>query len=365
MPMDTSLHAVRRARRSFVAFVLLAAPSLPLLAGPTTTAHASARYVSSTPEAGGFVTSAPTNVRITFDEEVKTPGSNISVVALGGAEVNGGLVAVDNGDHKTLVVPLKSGLANGLYTVNWVSLSNKDGSTQKDAFNFGLRAGAAPPVMHLDQESIDMGQKLGITGSGYKPNGSVVVSAGADDEFVDAGKADASGTFHGSVVLPADLPLGMQTVTVADGDGAKATADLQVKWGGWPPLKVTVAADTAKDDVTFTVNLFNRSEYHLLVNAARLRLPEGTSYKEADNYGRLNSAGEVTWDTIDLPPHGSFGPFTVVVDTTKLKDGSDVTGWVWAQFSHREEKADDGTVLPPFVSSAVSKPATVRSGGLH
>jgi hypothetical protein len=30
-------------------------------------------------------------------------------------------------DHTTLVVPLKSGLANGLYTVNWVSVSAKDG----------------------------------------------------------------------------------------------------------------------------------------------------------------------------------------------------------------------------------------------
>ncbi|MDQ6675404.1 MAG: copper resistance protein CopC [Chloroflexota bacterium] len=363
--MPTFLSAVRRARRGLLTVVLLAAPSVPLLAGTTTIAHASARYVSSTPEKGGFLTAAPSNVRITFDEEVTMPGSNISVVALGGAEVNGGPVSVDPSDHTTLVVPLKSGLANGLYTVNWVSMSSKDGSSQKDAFNFGLRTGAAPPVMHLDRQSVDMGQMLGITGSGYKPNGSIVVSAGDDDEFVDVGKSDAAGTFHGTVVLPADLPLGTQTVTVADGDGAKATSDLQVKWGGWPPLKVTVAADTAKDDVTFKVNLFNRSDYHLMVDATRVRLPEGTTYKSADSYGRLNSAGEATWDSIDLPPHGSTGPLTLVVDTTKLKDGSSVMGQVWAQFSHSQEAASDGTLLPAFVSSAVSKPATVRSGGLH
>ncbi|MGI9147345.1 MAG: copper resistance CopC family protein [Chloroflexota bacterium] len=338
---------------------------MPLLAATATMAHASARYVSSTPEAGGFLTSAPTSVRVTFDEEVKLPGSNISVVALGGAEVNAGPAVVDASDHKTLVVPLDSGLANGLYTVNWVSLSNKDAITQRDAFNFGLRVGAAPPVMHLDRDTVDKGQMLGITGSGYKPNGSIVVSAGDDDEFVDAGRADASGVFHGSVVVPENLPLGLQAVTVADGYGAKATRDIRVKWGGWPPLKVTVAADTAKDDVTFTLNLSNRSDYHLMVNAARLRLPEGTTYKSADSYGRLNSAGEATWDSIDLLPHGSTGPLTVVVDTTKLKDGSDVTGWVWAYFSHSQETASDGTLLPAFVSSADSKPATVRSGGLH
>ncbi|GAC1320614.1 MAG: hypothetical protein NVSMB2_16670 [Chloroflexota bacterium] len=363
--MDTSFPAMRRARSGLLALFVAAVTAVSLSAGPATIAHASARYVSSTPEAGGFLTSAPAAVRITFDEDVTMPGSNISVVAVGGAEVNGGPVAVDASNHKTLVVPLKSGLANGLYTVNWVSLASKDGSRQQDAFNFGLRAGAAPPVVHLDRETVEMGQMLGITGSGYKPNGSIVVSAGDDDEFVDAGKADATGLFRGDVALPADLPLGIQTVTVADGDGAKATADLQVKWGGWPPLKLTVAADTNKDDVIFTVNVFNRSDYHLRVDAARLRLPEGTEYKTADNGGRLNSAGEATWDAIDLPPHGAAGPLTLLVDTTALKDGSDVTGWVWAQFSHPQEHSDDGMVLPAFVSSAVSKTATVRSGGLH
>ncbi len=362
--MDTSHSTLRRARRGLLALAVSAAPLMPLLGG-TPIAHASARYVSSSPDAGGFISWAPTSVRITFDEDVTTPGSNISVVALGGAEVNGGPVGVDPANRKTLVVPLKAGLSNGLYTVNWVSLAAKDGSRQTDSFNFGLRAGAAPPVMHLDRQTIDMGQKLGITGSGYKPSGAIVASAGDDDEFVDAGRADANGQYSGSVLLPADLPLGKQTITVADGDGAKATNDIQVKWGGWPPVKVTLTADTAKDEMTFTVTLFNRSDYHLVVDAARVRLPDGTAFKSADSYGRLNSAGEATWDTIDLPAHGSAGPFALVVDTTKLKDGTDVTGWVWTQFSHASETAADGTVLPQFTSSATSKPATGRSGGLQ
>ncbi len=363
--MHTCLFPVRRARRGLLALTVFAAPFLPLLAGTPPIAHASARYVSSTPESGGFLTSAPPSVRITFDEEVATPGSTVSVVAVGGAEVNDGAVTVDATDRRTLVAPLKSGLANGLYTVKWVSLSNKDGTRQQDSFNFGLRAGAAPPVLQLDRQTVEMGQLLEIIGSGYKPNGSIVVSAGDDDEFVDAGTADASGVFHGSVGLPGDLSLGMQTISVADGDGAKATADVQVKWGGWPPVKVTLRADTGKDDVTFTVNLWNRSDYHLVVDAARLRLPAGTSYKTADGNGRLDSAGEATWDTIDLAPHGSAGPFTLVVDTRSLEDGSPVTGWSWVQFSHAEQQAKDGTLLPPFVSSAISKPATVRSGGLR
>jgi hypothetical protein len=124
-------------------------------------------------------------------------------------------------------------------------------------------------------------------------------------------------------------------------------------------------ADTAQNEMTFTVTLFNRSDYHLMVDAARMRLPDGTGFKSADSDGRFNSAGEATWDTIDLPAHGSAGPFALVVDTTKLKDGTDVRGWVWVQFSHAPETDSDGTLLPRFTSSANSKPATARSGGLH
>jgi len=55
----------------------------------------------------------------------------------------------------------------------------------------------------------------------------------------------------------------------------------------------------------------------------------------------------------------------VGLDTTKLKDGVDVTSWAWVMYSHAQEKADDGTLLPSFQSAAVSAAATARAGGLH
>lgn len=329
------------------------------------TAHAHARYASSVPESGGFVTSAPSNVKITFTEEVKLSGSNISVIAPGGKEVNAGPVGFDGNDRTTLVVQLATGLSNGLYTVNWVSVSDQDGDKDEGAFNFGVRAGAPPPVTHVDQASVDVGQRVSISGWGYKPNGSIVVSAGDDDEFVDASKADADGRFSKSVQLPPDLPFGKQTITVADGDGAKATSDVMVKWGGWPPVKVHVDASGAPNDMTFSITLINRSHYNLQVNAARLKLPEGTAYKSADAGGRLNAFGEATWDTFELPARGSVGPLNVVLDTTRLKDGVDVTAWAWVIYSHAQQKSDDGTLLPAFQSSAVSPAATARAGGLQ
>jgi len=329
------------------------------------TAHAHARYVTSVPDSGDFVTSAPSSVKVTFSEEVKLSGSNISVIAPGGTEVNAGAVGFDGSDRKTLSVPLPSGLANGLYTVNWVSISDQDGDKEDGAFNFGLRAGVAAPVLHVDRASADVGQRLTLSGSGYKPNGSIVISAGDDDEFVDAGRADASGQFNLAAALPSDLPFGKQTITAADGDGAKATGEVMVRWGGWPPLKVHVDASGARDDMTFSVTLTNRSDYAVRVNAARLQLPPGTTFKSADNGGRLDAFGEASWDTFELPARGSVGPLNVVLDTTKLKDGDDVTAWAWVTYSHAQEQGDDGSLLPSFQSSAVSPPATARAGGLQ
>jgi methionine-rich copper-binding protein CopC len=338
---------------------------LSIAAPLTATAHAQPRYASSVPDSGGFVTSVPSSVKITYTEEVKLSGSNISVIAPGGKEVNAGPIAFDGSDRKTLVVPLASGLTNGQYTVNWVSISTQNGDKEEGGFNFGVRAGAPPPVMHVEPASVDVGQMVTISGAGYKPNGSIVVSAGDDDEFVEAGRSDATGTFSKTVQLPPDLPYGSQTITAADGDGAKATQDVMVMWGGWPPVKVHVDASGAPDDMTFSVTLTNRSDYSLQIKAARLKLPEGTSYKSADSGGRLNAFGEATWDTFDLPAHGSVGPLSVVVDTNTLKDGQDVTAWAWVLYNHAQKKSDDGTVLPQFQSSAVSAVATARAGGLQ
>ncbi len=41
---------------------------------------------------------------------------------------------------------------------------------QTDSFNFGLRAGAAARVVHLDDQTIDGGQPLRVTGSGFNPD---------------------------------------------------------------------------------------------------------------------------------------------------------------------------------------------------
>jgi methionine-rich copper-binding protein CopC len=360
--MHMSDRCVRRRRiaRGLLTASLLASPLLSLVFGGTV--HAHARYVSSKPEQGGFVTSAPPVVKISFSEEVRISGSSISVQAPGGAEVNAGPSAFDGSDRKTLAVPLKSGLVNGLYTVNWVSVSDQDGDIEQGAFNFGLRANTAPPSIMVDRALADTGEMVTFTGDGFKPNGAIVVSAGDDDQFVEGGKADAAGRVSIGVRVPGDLPYGKQPFTIADGDGAKAVQDVLVRWGGWPPVKVQVVASAGKDDVAFAVTLVNRSDYQFGVGAARLKLPDGTTFKSADLGGRQTAFGEASWDAIELPARGSVGPLTVTLDTTKLQDGTDVTAWAWVQFSHLADKAEDGTVLPAFTSNAVSKPATARAG---
>jgi len=60
--------------------------------------------------------------------------------------------------------------------------------------------------------------------------------------------------------------------------------------------------------MTFSVTLTNRFDYNLHINVARLKLPDGTSYKSADSGGRLTAFGEATWDIFDLPARGTVGP---------------------------------------------------------
>src|SRR5436309_7562617 len=47
---------------------------------------------------------------------------------------------------------------------------------------------------------------------------------------------DAQGSFAVEARVPENVPFGEQPVSATDMCGAAATAALEVRWGGWPPL---------------------------------------------------------------------------------------------------------------------------------
>jgi copper transport protein len=131
--------------------VVLFAASV-VAAACATQALAHANLVSTSPKDGAVVASAPTEVRVRFDDPV-TVGSGNAVVAEDRSSVLAGSPRVERGGRE-LVLPLES-LRNGDYSVRWGIVSD-DGHLESGllAFRVGpLQAGARPPLSVLEAES--------------------------------------------------------------------------------------------------------------------------------------------------------------------------------------------------------------------
>lgn len=118
------------ARRLFVAMLLaVALGALPALA----MAHVS--LVSSDPEAGMNLDTAPTEVTLTFDGELEPDGSGFTVHDHHGDEVGSGELDLDVADRNVLhgAVTISE---PGVYTVEWTVLGT-DGHEITGSFSFG------------------------------------------------------------------------------------------------------------------------------------------------------------------------------------------------------------------------------------
>jgi copper transport protein len=117
-----------------------------------TQALAHANLVSSSPQDGAVVASAPTEVRVRFDDPVSV-GSGNAVVGEDRSSVLAGSPRVERGGRE-LVLPLER-LRNGDYSVRWGIVSD-DGHLESGllAFRVGpLQVGAGPPRSVLEGES--------------------------------------------------------------------------------------------------------------------------------------------------------------------------------------------------------------------
>jgi copper transport protein len=93
------------------------------------------------PADGSVVNAAPASIRLSFDDVIRTqPG--IRAVSDAGSSVLGGRPRVVRGH--ILVIPLRSGLGRGGYTVLWRVLSD-DGHQYAGVTTFAIGAGQPPP----------------------------------------------------------------------------------------------------------------------------------------------------------------------------------------------------------------------------
>ena len=118
-----------------------------LMAPAAAWAHAS--LVRTDPANGAVLAHSPAEVRVTFDSTVR-PGPGIAAIRNGGASVLAGQARVAGA--KTLVIPLRRGLADGDYSVRWSVISD-DGHLESGVLAFGVGIGRAPPIAGLTAEA--------------------------------------------------------------------------------------------------------------------------------------------------------------------------------------------------------------------
>ena len=123
--------------------VLLCVLALP------SNAWAHARLVRSVPGNEAVLETAPTSVRLVFDDVVRA-SSGMKAIRNGDGSVLAAKPHVIGG--RTLVVPLQGGLGDGDYTVLWRVLSD-DGHTISGVIAFGVGAGRATPRAALSADN--------------------------------------------------------------------------------------------------------------------------------------------------------------------------------------------------------------------
>jgi copper transport protein len=108
-------------------------------------ALAHATLLSTTPQNGAVLGTAPQQVTVRFDDTVDVRGGNEVVSNTTGASVLAGPAVVRG---HTLVLPLRPKLANGAYSARW-SIVSDDGHAEEGVIAFAVGAGSASPTSVL------------------------------------------------------------------------------------------------------------------------------------------------------------------------------------------------------------------------
>jgi len=129
-----------------IGIAVLGAAALPATAG----AHA--YLLSVTPQDRSVVARAPREVKLLFTESV-LPGPGIEAIRNGDGSV---LAGKAHAQGRTLLIPLRSGLADGTYTVRWRAISD-DGHEVGGLVAFAVGSGQAAPTPGLSAGSTGPG----------------------------------------------------------------------------------------------------------------------------------------------------------------------------------------------------------------
>jgi len=123
--------------------IVLAGLTLALMSQAQVSAHAS--FVRGTPGPNDVLTTPPAQVDAYFAQNIRIlTGQETYALWVTNAhrdQVDNNDNVLDAANPRHLTVSLPGGLGNGVYTVNWYTVSDEDGHDDSGSYNFTIRSG--------------------------------------------------------------------------------------------------------------------------------------------------------------------------------------------------------------------------------
>jgi methionine-rich copper-binding protein CopC len=315
--------------------------------------EAAPRLVASWPAAGATLPVAAHTFELTFNHALRAE----STWAAMWREADGSPLASETifETPKRMRVRLQEPEV-GQFRLHWHAVAARTGVAVDGEQDFSLQnESTVSPRLGLSRGTAESGDKLELRGSGFGPQSAVRLTIGDDELALATVDSDAHGAFDVEAQVPAGVPFGMQPVSAVDAWGDSATAALQVRWGGWPPLVAytTGQPGPGAGEITFTLGVRNRSDYVLERVRIVLEDPPGASFVAAQPSG-LRRAGALLWDVSSVD-RGVVGPFRAT-----YRVAGAVASHARIEFRHRGPLGCGGEdCLPAFISETTSDSAPV------
>jgi methionine-rich copper-binding protein CopC len=244
----------------------------------------------------------------------------------------------------------------GTYQLHWHAVAAQSSLAADGDHAFTLRnESPMPPRIDVSPATAEAGERLELVGKGFGSDVSVQFTIGDDAQPLANVRTDTLGGFNLEARVPDSLPFGVQAVVAVDAQGRKASAAVMVRWGGWPPVVASNVAQPGPSagDVTFTLNVRNRSDY--VVEHVRLVMqdPDGGTFVGAVPSPR-RQGGTLEWE-LPVMDRGVVGPFRATYRST-----SAAVGHAWVEFRHRHASGcTRDECLPAFISESTADSALV------
>jgi methionine-rich copper-binding protein CopC len=246
--------------------------------------------------------------------------------------------------------------AAGQYRLRWHAVSARTSATSDGEQVFEMQEESiSAPRLQVSRVSADSGDRIQISGNGFGQECPVRLTIGDDEQALTTVETNAEGAFVIDTKVPPSVPFGLQPVAAVDVWGDSATAPLQVRWGGWPPLVAFTVGQPGPraGEVTFSLSVRNRSDYLLEKVRVIMSDPDGATFVAAEPQTARQERA-LAWE-IPMVDRGVVGPFRAT-----FKVSGAVATHARIEFRHRRPHGCNGDdCLPAFVSETMSDSTAV------